>query len=150
MSGVSLAEFAQRINEIMPVIIKEFVRRQSNQLFKGQITLPQFLILGFLYREQESKMTALAHFMRVSTAAMTGIVDRLVRVGYVVRISDPFDRRITKIKLTAKGSQLLNRVNEQRKQTIIKIFGKISENDRRDYLRILTQIKDILNKEDNG
>ena len=142
----SLLEFANKINEVMPVIIREFARRQANELYKGKITLPQFLVLDFLNRQGESQMTHLANFMHVTTAAMTGIVERLVRDGYAVRVYDIKDRRIIKVKLTSKGNELVKRINQQRQRMIIKIFGNISEADRKDYLRILMQIKDILAK----
>lgn len=150
MSTLSLSEFADKMSEIMPWIIKEFARRQTNDLYKGKITLPQFLILDFLARENEPKMTALAHFMHVTTAAMTGIIDRLVRDGYVLRGHDSKDRRIVKIRLTAKGAELVKKVYKQRRQMIIDIFGRISEADRQDYLRILKQIKEVLTKEDTA
>ena len=147
MAELTLFEFADKMNQVMPVIIKEFARRQANELYKGKITLPQFLILDFLHRQDESKMSALAHFMGVTTAAMTGIVDRLVRDGFVVRENQTEDRRIIKIKLTSKGAELVKKVNTQRRQMIIKIFGRISEKDRQEYLRILMQIKEILSKD---
>ncbi len=147
MQRNSLPEFADRMAEIMPVIIKEFAMRQAGELYKGKVTLPQFLILGFLQREGESKMTSLARFMRVSRAATTGIIDRLVRDGYVIRVYEPKDRRIVKIKLAPPGAELLKRVNHKRRRMIIKIFGHISAADRWHYLRILTQIKEILTKE---
>ena len=146
MRELSLSEFADRLNEIMPVVIKEFSRHQVNELYRGKITLPQFLILNFLSQQNESRMTDLAHFMHVTTAAMTGIVDRLVRDNYALRAYDPKDRRIIKINLTPKGSLLVKKINQQRRRMIINIFGRISENDRRDYLRILRQIKDILSE----
>jgi DNA-binding MarR family transcriptional regulator len=144
MSKLSLSEFADKMNEVMPVIMKEFGRRLVSALYKGKIILPQFLLLEFLHREGESKMTALAHFMNVTTAAMTGIVDRLVRDGYLVRADEPQDRRIIKVRLTLKGTDLVRKINRKKCQMVIKIFGKISEADRREYLRILMQIKEIL------
>lgn len=146
----SLSEFADKINEIMPGIIQGFSRRQANELYKGKITLPQFLILDFLIREGESRMTDMAHFMHVTTAAMTGIVDRLVGYSYVTRVYDPEDRRIIKIKLTSHGNNLVKKINTQRRSMVIKIFGGISQGNRRDYLRILLEIKEIFTKEDSG
>lgn len=146
MSKVSLSEFADKINEILPQIIREFIRRQTNELSKGILTLPQFLILSFLNERKESKMTDLARFMRVSTAAMTGIVNRLVEAGYAVRIFDPHDRRIIKINLTAKGEVLVRNIGKERRRMIMNVFSKVSENDRTDYLRIITRIKEILNE----
>lgn len=150
MPQVSLLEFVDKMKEIIPIILREFARRQVNELYKGKITLPQFLILELLRREKESRMSDLAHFMRVTTAATTGIVERLVRDGYVVRVYEPQDRRIIKARLTAAGNGLVNKVNEQRRKMLIKIFGKLSGKDRGDYLRILMQIKDILNEEDSA
>ncbi len=147
MSQISLSEFADKLNDMMPVIMKEFGRRQTNELYKGKITLPQFLVLEFLETGGESKMKDIAQFMHVSTAAMTGIVDRLVREGYVVRAFDAVDRRIIKAKLTVRGSSIVKKINGQRRDMTIRIFEKISETDRNEYLKILRQIRDILVKE---
>jgi len=142
----SLLEFADKMNEVMPGIIQGFARRQADELYKGKITLPQLLILDFLSQQGESRMTDMAHFMHVTTAAMTGIVDRLVGYGYAARVYEPEDRRIIKIKLTPGGNELVKKINTQRRSMVIKIFGSISETDRQDYLRILMQIKEILTK----
>jgi len=149
MTGISIADFAQKMDQIMPEIMKGFARRQNNDVFKGKITLPQLLILERLSRQGASKMTDLAKFMRVTTAASTGIVQRLVLLGYVQREYDSSDRRIIRIKLNAKGAEVLKKINQQRRQSVTKIFGQISEDDRGEYLRILMQVKDILDKEES-
>ncbi|PIQ87634.1 MAG: hypothetical protein COV73_03075, partial [Candidatus Omnitrophica bacterium CG11_big_fil_rev_8_21_14_0_20_43_6] len=74
---------------------------------------------------------------------------RLVLLGYVQREFDQHDRRIIKIKLNTKGTELLKKLTQQRRQLITKIFGQISENDRGEYLRILMQVKEVLSKEEN-
>ena len=144
--SVTITEFADRINDLMPVMIKEFAKRQVNEFFKGKITLPQFLILDFLEKNGESKMTDLAHFVSVSTAAMTGMVDRLVNYGYAARESELHDRRVIKIKLNLRGNRLVKKINQQRRNMIIDVFGRVSETDRSDYLRVLMKIKEVLTK----
>ncbi len=143
----SLLRFADRLNETLPIIIKEFSRRQINELYKGKITLPQFIILDFLKKEGEAKMTDLSHFMGVSTAAMTGFVGRLVRDRYVERINCLEDRRIIKIRLTHKGVGLVEKINSQRRQMIVNTFGKIPQAERENYLKTLLHIRDILTQE---
>lgn len=145
MPSLTLLEFADRMNEILPLVMKEFARRQASELYRGRVTLPQFFILEFLHKQGEAKMTHLAHFMKVTTAAMTGLIERLVRDGYCLRLDDPGDRRIIKVRLTSRGNELVGKVSRQRRQMILDTFDRISEADRRDYLRILMQIKDILN-----
>jgi DNA-binding MarR family transcriptional regulator len=144
--SISVHEFADKMNEVMPVMIKEFSRRHASEIYKGKITLPQFLILNFLHGNEDSKMSDLAHFMFVSTAAMTGMVERLVKCGYVAREYEPKDRRIIKIKLTSKGSELAGKINRERRRIIIDVFGKVSEADRSNYLRVLMKIKEVLTK----
>ncbi|MCX5705390.1 MAG: MarR family transcriptional regulator [Candidatus Omnitrophica bacterium] len=147
MSVISLSQFAEKMGEIMPIMMKEFARCLTTELHKGKVTLPQMMILHFLEIEQEAKMKDLARVMGVTMAGMTGIIDRLVKNKLCARIYDPQDRRIIKIRLTAKGDNLVKNISEGKRQMIIKIFGKISETDRQDYLRILLQIKEILLKE---
>lgn len=144
MSAMSISEFADRINEIMPFIMRDFLRRQTAEFYKMKITIPQFAILDYLKRQAEQKMTDIAKIMNVTTAAMTGAIDKLVRYGYVKRAEDPRDRRVIRVKLTRKGEGLVNRLIEQRQRVLINMFGKISEKEREDYLRILTHIKERL------
>lgn len=92
-------------------------------------------------------MTDLAEFVNVTTAAMTGIVDRLVRDGYLMRVSDPDDRRIIKVRLTSRGAGIVRNVVEKRKEITIKMFGAISEEERFAYLNILTNIKGALERQ---
>jgi len=141
---MSLGEFADSINDIMPVMIKEFSRRQASEVYKGKITLPQFLILGFLYNSGDSNMSGIARYMSVTTAAMTGMVDRLERYGYVKREHKPDDRRIININLTLKGKDLVEKINTKRREMIVDVFGKVSEQDRSDYLRVLTKVRNVL------
>ncbi|KPK98905.1 MAG: hypothetical protein AMJ95_02200 [Omnitrophica WOR_2 bacterium SM23_72] len=142
--SLSLFEFVDKINEILPLFQREFARQLTREFFKFRITLPQFLILMILDKEGESKMSSLARLMNVSTAAMTGSVARLVSSGFVLRLDDPRDRRIIRVKLTSKGAQLVDKLKQQRREMIVNLFQDISGEDRVHYLKILTLIKDKL------
>ena len=144
MPQLTLSEFADRVGEIMPVMMKEFIKRQASDFYKTKITMPQFFVLEFLYRSGESKMSRIAKFINVSTAAITGIVERLVRDGYVIRVSDPKDRRIVMIRLTAKGTKAVKDITEKRKEVTIKMFGVISQEEREQYLKILSNVREHL------
>lgn len=150
MQGPSLSDFADRLNQIMPLVMRKLSRYHENELYKGKITFQQFLVLELLYQEKELTMSQIAQAMNVSTPAISGIVDRLVRERYVERVYSREDRRVIKVRLTSKGNDLVKRINDQKRRLAIKIFEKISEEDRKSYLRILTQIKDIILKENNA
>ncbi|MDD5428748.1 MAG: MarR family transcriptional regulator [Candidatus Omnitrophica bacterium] len=144
MRNLSLSEFAERISEIMPVISRRFYKKVTGEFFRMKVTMSQFVILEILSRDGESRMTDLARGIGVSTAAITGMADRLVRDGYAVRVSDPGDRRIIKVDLTSKGSKLVKKMRDHRKQIVSKIFGVLSEAEREKYLELLLTIRDRL------
>ncbi|MCM8795198.1 MAG: winged helix DNA-binding protein [Candidatus Omnitrophica bacterium] len=75
---------------------------------------------------------------------MTGIIQRLVEAGYVMRIPGAKDRRIIRIKLTPKALNLVKRINLRRQKMISRIFSKLSSDKRQQYLEILERIRDIL------
>ena len=143
-SNLSLSEFSDRVAELMPVISREFLKQQTTEFLKTKITMPQFIVLEILSHHGESKMTDLANLLDVTTAAMTGIVDRLVRDGYAARGHDEDDRRIVKIKLTQKGEKIVKSMVENRKRIMIKMFSGISQEEREQYLSILTRVRDQL------
>ena len=147
MPNITLSDFAERIDDVMPAVMKGFAKMQTNELFKGKITLPQFFVLNHLDKHDESKMNELARVMDVTTAAVTGIVDRLVRCGYIERTYDPNDRRVINIRLTQKGSDMVKRIGRQRRAVTQEVFGKISKEERESYLAIMTHIRDVLTEE---
>jgi DNA-binding MarR family transcriptional regulator len=141
---IPLTEFADRVQVLMPLIMRETVKRHDDDILTGKITPAQYIILSLLEERGALCMTDVAHSIGVSTAATTGSVDRLVRDGYVQRLFEPGDRRIIKIRLTARGSELVVKIRNQRRRMIMTTFGKLSAQDRQDYLAILERIRQIL------
>lgn len=149
MATHTLSQFSDRLNEIMPVIAREFLKSQTGEFYKAKITLPQFIVLDMLHHHPDSRMTDIARLISVTSAAATGIIDRLVRDGYVRRHGDPKDRRIIKVSLTAKGDSIVRKMIEQKKRVTTKIFGMITEEEREAYLKILEHIRDHLKEQGN-
>jgi len=142
MTERTLEQFLDEVSEIMPLISREFFRRQESGFFKVKITMPQFIIMELLHKRDESSMTDLAGMLNVTTAAMTGIIDRLVRDGYVSRNRDAEDRRVVMAKLTPKGSKVVCSMAEDRKRLFADMFGKLSCEERESYLNVLRRIKE--------
>ncbi len=67
-------------------------------------TLPRFDVMAMLAKSGTGlKMSELSGELMVSNGNVTGIIDRLVADGLVVRVSIKGDRRATLVRLTAKG-----------------------------------------------
>lgn len=144
MGELTLSQFADSVSEMMPVIMREFFKKEKNGFLKLKVTMPQLVILVLLDRRGESSMSDMAVAMDVTTAAMTGMVNRLVRYGFITREHAKDDRRVVRIALTPKGSKMVKDMLEARKEIVKSIFGKLTQRDREQYLGILQRIHDAL------
>lgn len=69
-------------------------------------TLPRFDVLAALYRDEKGmKMSELSAALKVSNGNVTGIIERLVSDGLVVRVPVTGDRRAMLVRLTGKGRE---------------------------------------------
>lgn len=75
-----------------------------------EITMPQLKTLLVLYGAGPASMRELADALGAGVSTLTGIVDRLVEHGLVVREEDPRDRRVVVGRLTPEGEALIDRL----------------------------------------
>jgi len=87
-----------RANRLIEGVVRERLKSQFNA------TLPRFDVMAALYRKPDGMlMSEISRFLMVSNGNVTGIVDRLVAEGFVVRSQRDGDRRTSFISLTRKG-----------------------------------------------
>ncbi|KUJ77954.1 MarR family transcriptional regulator [Ruegeria marisrubri] len=79
-------------------------RLRANLRREFDSTLPRFDVMAALSRHRDGlKMSELSGVLRVSNGNVTGIVDRLVAEGLVVRVAVEGDRRASLVRMTPKG-----------------------------------------------
>jgi len=91
---------------------RSFLLDLSRELNRGNVSYAQFFLLGYLSSEQQLTMTDISRKMGHSTAAATGLVDRLEKLGYVQRLHAADDRRKVMVQITAKGQQLVQQLRD--------------------------------------
>ncbi|HYK98866.1 MAG TPA: MarR family transcriptional regulator [Candidatus Acidoferrales bacterium] len=85
----------------------------------------------------------LAGELGITTGAVTGVVDRLERAGYVERTTDASDRRKVVVRLTAKGRQREGRMFDPVLADTLRVVGGYSGAERAliaDFLRRIAGI----------
>ena len=94
------------------------------------ITLPQFDVLAELeYMGKALTMTELSKKLMVSNGNITGVVDRLVRDGYVQRMPSEEDRRVQLIKLTNYGIIEFEKIAKRHEEWVNDVFDGLSIKD---------------------
>jgi DNA-binding MarR family transcriptional regulator len=90
-------------------------------------TLPRFDVLAALHRAGDGlKMSELSSVLRVSNGNVTGIVDRLVADGLVVRSPVAGDRRALLVRLTPKGEADFAGLAQAHEAWVSELLGTVS------------------------
>jgi DNA-binding MarR family transcriptional regulator len=123
--------------------VSRIIERELRERLRVEFdtTLPRFDVMAALYRAEKGlNMSELSGVLRVSNGNVTGIVDRLVADGLVMRIPVEDDRRAMIVRLTKKGrahfselaaahegwvSQLLHSIDVNEAGTLIAQLGDI-------------------------
>ena len=102
--GEELALTGALMCQIM--MLNSVIERTGNRLLEEHsLTLPQWLALGCISHAGEEGIphSQIGQRLMLSKAPITGIVDRLERVGLVERRADLKDRRVSRAVATPKG-----------------------------------------------
>jgi len=93
-------------------------------------TLPRFDVMAALYRFPKGLlMNELSEALKVSNGNVTGIVDRLVKDGLVIRAAVPGDRRALRVKLTAAGKKEFLKQAVQHESWVDTLLSDIKPNE---------------------
>lgn len=106
-------------------VVEVALRRRLRAEF-GE-TLPRFDVLAALARQKTGMtMTEVSRFLMVSNGNVTGIIDRLVAEGLVVRVADEQDRRATLVRATPKGLRHFARMAQAHEGWVNEILARFS------------------------
>ena len=86
-------------------------------------------------------LSDLSKRMMVSNGNLTGLVDRLVASGHIVRTASPTDRRAAVISLTDTGRAAFCAMAAEHELWIAELFGDLTSRDRSDLMRLLGKTK---------
>lgn len=112
-SGASVKVDADRLADFVLFTQRSCILNLSTELNKGNISFPQFFLLTYLSSEEYLTMSDIAKKMGHSTAAATGLVDRLEKLTYVERTHASEDRRKIMVRITAKGVELVSKMRSE-------------------------------------
>ena len=97
----------QNLTDFVLFSQRSCILRLSPELTKGKVSFPQFFLLAYLAEEECLSMTSIAKMMGHSTAAATGMVDKLQELGHLKRYTAAADRRKIMVRITEQGRGLV-------------------------------------------
>ncbi|MDQ6418020.1 MarR family transcriptional regulator [Paenibacillus sp. LHD-117] len=94
-----------------------------------QVTSTQMFMLHYIQESGRCRLTALADKLDVKPSAVTVMIDRLAKSGYVTRVNDASDRRVIQVELTQAGEDILARAHQSRKEIVAKYMQNLNRTE---------------------
>ena len=130
----------ERLADLVMTMQRCFMIRLSEELARGQVSFPQFFLLGHIAAQDSLSMSEIAGKMNHSTAAATGLVDRLENLDYVQRAHAANDRRKVLVKITKKGTALVERIRQDIVNNLSQVMDLLPPDEQRAWLSIYEKI----------
>lgn len=137
MTTARSSDPAALFQKLIGVVNREAAGQSTMFMYESGLTFPQIIVLYALLWEGPKTISALAETLRLSLAATSQLVDRLVDGKYVAREEDANDRRIRRVRMRPHGKQFMDRLGEIRHREVSAAFERISP-------RLRVRLTDVL------
>lgn len=98
-----------RLDDFLPYLLNRIVNRLNRDLADDLkaigMTVPQYRVLAVLVAGDGRSVNELAVYTITEQSTLSKILGRMQKAGLVERRSDPADRRVVKVYITAAGRQ---------------------------------------------
>jgi DNA-binding MarR family transcriptional regulator len=116
-------------------------KRSAQQLSAYGLTAPQYFTLASLSRQDRARsMHILAEITHQDAATVTGIIDRLVKLGYVSRQRGQDDRRKVYVTLQEAGRKVVEEIRQATQENWQRSFSALSQEELDEMLRMLKTV----------
>jgi len=120
----------------------EAMVKKANTFFKKyNVTTPQFDVLVILNNAPERmNQNDIGNQLVVSRSNITGLIDRLEKIGYVQREGAPGDRRVKFVDLTDKGKKLIRAVRADYYKNLKHLLRHLENGDKEKLLDLIEKV----------
>lgn len=136
-----LDQFADEVLDVMPLMFREFARREDNALAQGKISCPQMVAMNLAAERGEVTVGEIVRQLSSEKSAVSVLLERLVKQGLMRRRHDDKDRRLVWMSLTPKGRKVIDQILSQKRISLKAIFKPIPQREREQYLAVLRKVK---------
>jgi DNA-binding MarR family transcriptional regulator len=106
-------------------LMQRLIGGHAPEFTEVDVTMAQAKVLYVVMAAGELHMAELATRLGVTPSTTSELVERLVELGYVIRRSDPTDRRQVAISPTPAALELLERFRELNQRQLRELLGRL-------------------------
>lgn len=143
-SGIYTEELELLFRRINYVIFK----KGRSVLSEFGITPPQFTTLSTVSYHDGITMGDLCDHLFLTSATVTGLVDRLEERGFVFRERDTADRRVVRLHITEEGKAVLAKAVEMRRALLARYLEGLETEEKKQLVELLKKLLSRVIKEE--
>jgi DNA-binding MarR family transcriptional regulator len=145
MEQEELEQYIDRLQQIFLHTMRKISKKTTD--CEPKLTGPQFFILQLLHNEGRSTVSSLAEEMAVKPSAITAMIDRLLKQGYVLRDRDEQDRRVVFVQISEAGRGILEETLQKRKKILAQYLSHLEREELESLISIYEKISRLDIKE---
>ena len=123
--------------ELLAAFLLDLQTLFRKQAAGGGLTLPQVLLFTSI-PEEGTDMSGLSRSLGVDNSTATRLIDVMVRQGWIKKVRDENDKRVTRITLTSSGETLRSGIDEKIDIFGRKLYESIPLEDRDEVMEVLS------------
>lgn len=108
------------------------------------LTHVQTVLMRYILDKESATVSAIADYMGVTMAAVSSLVDRLVKSGLLNRNRSESDRRVVYICLTPKGREAIGKFLIRHRERMEQLFAKMGRDNAQLYIKAQKMLLETL------
>lgn len=113
--------------------------RMAARASMEQVSVTQIRLLGIL-RDRQPTMNELGALLDLDKSSVSGLVDRAVARGLVQRERHEHDGRAVRVRLEARGRELIEGITERFEADLATLLGTLSGDEQRQWRQLTERL----------
>ncbi|MRH44275.1 MarR family transcriptional regulator [Aquibacillus halophilus] len=138
--GSEIASLIREINATLNAQLREAFKENN-------LTPPQMMIMFMLSEEKKLKVSEISTKMNLANSTVSGIIDRLEKLGYVQRVRSEVDRRVVHVEPSKQAEELHKLFHDTVTQFLGTIVEDATDKQITEVMTGLNTLQKLLNRE---
>lgn len=117
------------------------VRALDRRTNFDDLTRTELTVLGTVVRNERMTLSDLAQFEVINSSMLSRIIGKLESHGFVRRVPDDTDRRVTHVESTAAGEKIWDQHRRERNKLIAELIEELPDADAQALLAALPALE---------
>lgn len=142
-----LASIIERYEKAMFTVTRR-INAAIRERALEELTLEQYSVLRYMHQRERCTSTEIADIFCVGKSSVTAIVTRLADKGFIERIPDDTDRRVTLLRPTAEGRKLVTAMEERIQELLSGLMRHFDKSEALQFIETFEKLANLLTQPD--